>query len=71
MVESFNEKFGIQLDQNILKSQYICLMKQYDDISDLLNHSGFWDEAKQMAVANTDVWGVYIKVWSLLIWFII
>ena len=47
-------------------------MKQYDDISDLFNHSGFvWDEAKQMAVANTDVWEVYIKVWSLLIWFII
>ncbi|XVE53513.1 hypothetical protein DITRI_Ditri03aG0009400 [Diplodiscus trichospermus] len=62
MVESFNEKFGLQLDKNILENQYICLMKQYDDISDILNHSGFvWDEAKQMVVANDDVWEVYIK----------
>ncbi|XWS17876.1 hypothetical protein CRYUN_Cryun33cG0106200 [Craigia yunnanensis] len=49
MVESFNKKFGLQLDKNILENQYICLMKQYDDISDLLNHSGFvWDETKHM-----------------------
>ncbi|XVE97320.1 hypothetical protein REPUB_Repub03eG0009500 [Reevesia pubescens] len=63
MVESFNEKFGVQLDKNMLENQYMCLMKQYDDISDLLNHSGFvWDEAKQMVVANNDVWEVYIKM---------
>ncbi|XWS26143.1 hypothetical protein CRYUN_Cryun26dG0005600 [Craigia yunnanensis] len=62
MVESFNEKFGLQLDKNILENQFICLMKQYDGISDLLNHSGFvLDEAKQMVVANNDVWEVYIK----------
>ena len=72
MVESFNEKFGLQLGENILEDQFICLMKQYDDISDLLNHSGFvLDETKQMVVANNDVWEVYIKVCSLLIWFII
>ncbi|XVF89419.1 hypothetical protein PTKIN_Ptkin19aG0129000 [Pterospermum kingtungense] len=62
MVESFNEKFGLQLDKNVLENRYICLMKQYDDISDLLNHSGFvWDEAKQMIVANNDVWELHIK----------
>ncbi|XP_017983022.1 PREDICTED: L10-interacting MYB domain-containing protein isoform X1 [Theobroma cacao] len=62
MVESFNENFALLLNKNELENQYICLMKQYDDISDLLNHSGFvWDEAKQMVVANNDVWEVYIK----------
>lgn len=62
IVESFNETFGLQLDKNILENQYMCLMKQYDDVSDLLNHSGFvWDEAKQMVVANDDVWEAYIK----------
>lgn len=72
MVESFNKKFGLQLDKNILESQYICLMKQYDDITNLLSHSGFvWDEAKQMVVASDDVWEVYIEVCSLHIRFII
>lgn len=72
MVESFNENFALLLNKNELENQYICLMKQYDDISDLLNHSGFvWDEAKQMVVANNDVWEVYIKVCSLLICFIV
>ncbi|XVF35694.1 hypothetical protein REPUB_Repub18cG0168100 [Reevesia pubescens] len=63
MVESFNEKFGVQLDKNALENQYIFLMKQYDGINDLLNHSGFvWDEAKQMILGNNDVWEVYIKL---------
>ncbi|XVF89512.1 hypothetical protein PTKIN_Ptkin19aG0135700 [Pterospermum kingtungense] len=40
-------------------------MKQYDDLSDLLNHSGFtWDEAKQMIAANDDVWELHIKIFE-------
>ncbi|XP_039007618.1 L10-interacting MYB domain-containing protein-like [Hibiscus syriacus] len=62
MVDSFSEKFGLQLDKNVLESQYICLMKQYNDITDLISHSGFlWDEEKQMVVANNDNWEVYVK----------
>ncbi|XP_012446060.1 uncharacterized protein LOC105769755 isoform X1 [Gossypium raimondii] len=62
MVESFNEKFRLQLDKNILENHYICLLKQYNDICDLLNHSGFlWDNDKKMVVANNDVWEVYVK----------
>ncbi|KAL1168130.1 hypothetical protein V6Z11_A05G064300 [Gossypium hirsutum] len=62
MVESFNEKFQLQLDKNILENHYICLLKQYNDICDLLNHNGFiWDNDKKMVVANNDVWEVYMK----------
>ncbi|MBA0807037.1 hypothetical protein Gohar_022867 [Gossypium harknessii] len=62
MVESFNEKFRLQLDKNILENHYICLLKQYNDICDLLNHNGFlWDNDKKMVVANNDVWEVYVK----------
>ncbi|XP_039019127.1 uncharacterized protein LOC120150502 isoform X1 [Hibiscus syriacus] len=62
MVESFNEKFGLQLDKNVLENQYICLMKQYNDISDIIDHTGFiWDEEKRMVVAKNDNWEVYMK----------
>lgn len=63
MVEAFNEKFGLQCDKYILENQYICLMKQHEDICNLLQHSGFfWDEAQQMIISDDIVWETYIKV---------
>ncbi|KAJ0029852.1 hypothetical protein Pint_12524 [Pistacia integerrima] len=63
MVEAFNEKFGLQCDKYILENQYIYLIKQHEDICNLLQHSGFfWDEAQQMIISDDIVWEAYIKV---------
>lgn len=65
MVEAFNEKFGFQCNKYLLEHWYICLMKQHDDVSNLLSHSGFmWDESQQMVTADDDVWESYVKVLS-------
>ncbi|XP_031279759.1 uncharacterized protein LOC116138158 [Pistacia vera] len=62
MVEAFNEKFGLQCDKYILENQYIYLMKQHEDICNLLQHSRFfWDEAQQMIISDDIVWEAYIK----------
>lgn len=62
MVVSFNEKFTVQSDIYILENRYICLMKEHDDINNLLSHVGFfWDESKQMVTAEEVVWEAYIK----------
>lgn len=62
MVEAFNEKFGFQCNKYLLEHWYICLMKQHDDVSNLLSHSGFmWDESQQMVTADDDVWESYVK----------
>lgn len=67
MIESFNGKFGLQCSKNFLEDWYICLMKQYDDISSILNRSGFmWDESQQMVTAENNVWEDYVKVHSSL-----
>lgn len=63
MIESFNEKFGLKFNKNLLEDQYTFLMKQHDEISNLINHSGFtWDESQQMVTADNDVWEAYVKV---------
>lgn len=63
MIEAFNVKFGLQCDKYILESRYICLMRQHDDICNLLKHGGFvWDEAQQMVMGADDAWEAYVKV---------
>lgn len=67
MVGSFNENFGLKCNKNLLEDRYICLMKQYDDICNLLNHTGFtWDESQQMVTADNDFWEAYVEVPSSL-----
>ncbi|XP_010548574.1 PREDICTED: L10-interacting MYB domain-containing protein [Tarenaya hassleriana] len=63
MVESFSKKFGIQTDIYILENRYIYLMKERDDINNILSHCDFsWDENKQTIVADGDEsWESYIK----------
>ncbi|KAF3446171.1 hypothetical protein FNV43_RR11350 [Rhamnella rubrinervis] len=62
MLVSFNKRFGFQCDKCVLEDRYISLTKLYEDISHLLNLSGFtWDETKQMVVADDDVWEACIK----------
>lgn len=65
MIESFNGKFGLHCNKNLLEDWYICLMKQHDDISSIIDHSGFmWDESQQMITAENNVWEDYVKVHS-------
>lgn len=60
---SFSEKFGVQFDTHMLENQYMNLMKEYNDISSLLDQNGFaWDETLQIIVADDDIWEAYIKV---------
>ncbi|XP_028059920.1 uncharacterized protein At2g29880-like [Camellia sinensis] len=62
MITSFNEKFGLQFDKCVLENRYLSLMKQYDDISTLLNKNGFaWDEKEQKVTADDDYWEAYIE----------
>lgn len=63
MLVLFNQTFGLQCDKYVLEDRYICLTKQYDDVSNLLNLSGFaWDETQQMVTADDEVWEACIKV---------
>ncbi|KAI3472998.1 hypothetical protein Pfo_030081 [Paulownia fortunei] len=62
MTLSFKEKFGAQYEQHILENHYLSLMKQYIEISNLLNQEGFlWDEASHTIVAENDTWELYAK----------
>ncbi|KAL5785946.1 hypothetical protein ACOSQ2_008338 [Xanthoceras sorbifolium] len=62
IIEAFNEKFGLQCDKYIIESRYFSLMKQHDDICNLLKHSGFvWDETQQMVMGSDDTWETHIK----------
>lgn len=63
MTVAFKEKFGQHYEQHILENHYLSLMKQYVDISNLLNQEGFsWDEASHMIVASNDLWKSYAEV---------
>jgi len=63
MAESFNAKFGLQTDMFMLENRYILLMKERDDINNILNLDGFtWDVEKQTIVAEDEYWEAYIKV---------
>lgn len=62
MTLSFKEKFGLQYEQHILENRYLSLMKQYIEISNLLNEEGFlWDEASHTIVGDSDTWESYAK----------
>ncbi|KAF5469203.1 hypothetical protein F2P56_013293 [Juglans regia] len=62
MIASFNKKFGLICDKDVLEDRYLSLMKEYTDVLNLLNHYGFaWDEIDQTLIADDDVWMAYIK----------
>ncbi|EOA28611.1 hypothetical protein CARUB_v10024832mg [Capsella rubella] len=62
MAESFNAKFGIETDMFVLENRLILMMKECDDINNILNVEGFtWDEEKQTIVAEDEYWEAYIK----------
>ncbi|KAL3819096.1 hypothetical protein ACJIZ3_005001 [Penstemon smallii] len=58
----FKEKFGPQYEHHILENRYLTLMKQYIEITNLLNQKGFlWDESLQMIIADNNTWESYTK----------
>lgn len=62
MIASFNKKFGLNFDKDVLQHRYLSLMKVYTDVMDLLDQNGFaWDEIYQMVTADEEVWEAYIK----------
>ncbi|KAK6912481.1 Myb/SANT-like domain, partial [Dillenia turbinata] len=62
IVASFSEKFGLQCDKCVLENRYFCFLKEYQDIQNLLSHSGFkWDETQNTISAEDDVWEAYTK----------
>ncbi|KAK7283134.1 hypothetical protein RIF29_12445 [Crotalaria pallida] len=62
MTEAFSAKLGLQCDKQFLLDQYFCLMKQHDDVINILHHSGFaWDETVSRIIADYDTWDAYIK----------
>ncbi|XP_019415148.1 PREDICTED: uncharacterized protein LOC109326796 [Lupinus angustifolius] len=62
MTQAFSAKLGLQFDKQFLLDQYFRLMKQHDDITILLSHTGFaWDETLQVIIAENDTWDAYIK----------
>jgi hypothetical protein len=62
LMKLFNEKFGLNCDEYVVKNRYISLRKQYDDITTILNEDDFvWDELRQMIMADDYVWESYIE----------
>lgn len=67
MLTVFTSKFGSPHDKDLLKSRYSALWKQFNDVKNLLDQSGFsWDDKLQMVVADDYVWETYIKVHCLI-----
>lgn len=63
MVTSFNEQFKSQYDKDVLKNRYKHLRKQFSDVDNLLQQSGFsWDDTREMVAAEDHVWDAYTKV---------
>ncbi|XP_038700570.1 L10-interacting MYB domain-containing protein [Tripterygium wilfordii] len=62
IVLSFNEKFQSHHDKDVLKNRYKHLRRQYNDIKNLLENSGFlWDGSREMVVADDYIWDAYVK----------
>lgn len=67
MLTMFNSRFGTKYDRDTLKSHYSNLWKQYNDVKNLLEQSGFsWDDNRKMVVASDDAWATIIKVWQVI-----
>ncbi|CAN1140435.1 hypothetical protein LINPERPRIM_LOCUS24827 [Linum perenne] len=63
MVESFNKRFSLLWDKNILENRYMELMRECDYISCLLSCNEFtWDESREMLIADDKVWEAYAEV---------
>ena len=63
MLVLFSAKFGSPHDKDLLKNRYSTLWKQYNDVKNLLEQSGFsWNDSQQVIVADDYVWDTYIKV---------
>ncbi|KAJ4834340.1 hypothetical protein Tsubulata_037539, partial [Turnera subulata] len=63
MVKQFNEKFGLLWEKNILENRYISLMKECDNIRNLLSHNGFsWDVNQQKITAVDAVWKMPLHI---------
>ncbi|CAN1783129.1 L10-interacting MYB domain-containing protein [Linum perenne] len=62
MVESFNKRFSLLWDKNILENRYMELMRECDYISCLLSCNEFtWDESREMLIADDKVWEAYAE----------
>ncbi|ESQ46521.1 hypothetical protein EUTSA_v10000052mg [Eutrema salsugineum] len=62
IAESFNAKFGLQADMFMLENRYILMMKEREDINNILSLPGFaWDDEKQTIAAEDECWEAYIK----------
>ncbi|RYQ85113.1 hypothetical protein Ahy_B10g104627 isoform B [Arachis hypogaea] len=63
MITSFNAQFKSQCDKEVLKNRYKHLRKQFNDVNNLLQQSGFsWDDKREIVAAQDHVWHAYIKV---------
>lgn len=63
MIASFNAKFGLSYEAEILKNRYKTLRRQFNVIKNLLDTEGFsWDDSRQMVTADDYIWQDYIKV---------
>lgn len=68
MVLSFMDRFGLQLDEDLLRNHHKSLGQLYNNMKILLDQGGFsWDETRQMITAHDVVWDTYIKVIYLFI----
>lgn len=62
MINSFNARFGFKYDVDILKNRYKTFKRQYNTIKKLLESQGFfWDDLRQMVIADDRAWQDYIE----------
>ncbi|XP_010549970.1 PREDICTED: uncharacterized protein LOC104820967 isoform X2 [Tarenaya hassleriana] len=62
MATKFISLFGHRHDRDMLKSRFLILRKRFNDMKTLLKQPGFfWDEARQMVLADHCLWDAYIK----------
>ncbi|XP_076892923.1 L10-interacting MYB domain-containing protein-like [Bidens hawaiensis] len=62
MIKVFNARFGLKYDVDILKNRYKTFRRQFNVINKLLESQGFfWDDLRQMVVADDLAWQDYIE----------
>lgn len=63
MILLFNAKFKFQYEKDVLKNRHKSLRNLYRAIKNLLDQPGFyWDETRQMVIADNNAWEAYIQV---------